>query len=202
MAYRKQWYTFGIRSAASIEYDLPVSALNNGDTVFNIDTDKPEYIYVPPYANEPTSRIWMNEDCVYVDDITRASEVGNIVQLHLDLQSGGANPTTWVQKCGTGTPRYYGQFLGVVYRVPIGSDSLNPAYGRAVAIQGIYNVKFTVLTNGVTAGNLAVISSVAGEASQTGSTASLGVIGVIMETKTFNETDRLAKVMIQSFSSK
>lgn len=201
MSYRKQWYTFGIRSRSAIEL-MPENALNNGDTVFNVDIDKPEYVYTPSYATNPDDRIWMNEDCVYVDDLERTSYIGNIVQVRTDdIFSGPGNQTTWVQKCGTGVPFYVGQFLGVVYRIPIGTDVFNPSYGRAVAIQGIYNVKFTSATTNVTAGNLAIISSTAGEASQTGSTASTGVIGVIMETKTLG-VDKLAKVMIQSFSSK
>jgi hypothetical protein len=64
----------------------------------------------------------------------------------------------------------------------------------------MYNVKFTSATETVTAGNLAVLSS-NGEAVQVGSAATLGVIGVIMETKTLG-VDKLARVMIQSFSSK
>lgn len=204
MAYRKQWYTFGIRDEASIA-TIPYADLNHGDNVYNTDIAKTNYLIDTSkvYTNSVTgygdAKIWTNEDCVLVCDLPNNTAVGNVVQLMLNMFSSGSNPATWIQKSGTGVSHYAGQLLGVVYQLGI---SGSPAtYFRSVAQQGIYDVKFTAATTTVTAGNLAIVSATAGEAAQTGSSATTGVIGVIMETKTLG-VDKLAKVMIQSFSSR
>ena len=204
MAYRKQWYTFGIRTTSDID-SLAATDLTNGDTVYNVDIDKPEYLLdtsaISPYYS--ASKIWSNEDCVLVQDfyrVTNPCNIGNVVSLMLGVYSSPGNTNTWVEKCGTGVARYAGQFLGVVNRYEVGLTGTT-SQNKMVAIQGIYDVKFTSATINVTAGNYAILSATAGECSQGSSTASTGAVGIIMETKTL-DVDRLAKVMIQSFSSR
>ena len=200
MAYRKQWYTFGARTNADAAL-IPVSEIKNGDTYFSLDWQKPMYMrdmsLLPNYGSGSQGKIWTNDDMF----------VGYAPNTGLYLLSPGTvvsiNFTTlyadndWDVTLSPAVASYnYKYFCGVVAVGTSPTETL-----RAVAIQGIYNVKFTASTTTVTAGNLAILSETPGEASQTGTTASIGVVGVIMETKTLG-VDRLAKVMIQSFSSK
>ena len=198
MAYRKQWYTFGPKSNTLMDQ---VNAnfgdeIKNGDTYFSTTWGKPMYCNDLDLQPNVVSadKIWLNEDMIW-DVIGSGStpQIGSPVCLDIVTQ--------WAEGLG-----------GVIVRRATSSDSLRyvgvVANGGfyigttlGIAIQGMYNVKFTAATTTVTAGNLAVLSSTSGEATQVGSTATLGVIGVIMETKTLG-VDKLARVMIQSFSSK
>jgi hypothetical protein len=169
--------------------------IKNGDTYFSTTWGKPMYCNDLDLQPNVVSadKIWLNEDMIWgVIGSGSTPQIGSAVCLD--------TISSWAEGLG-----------GVIVRRATSADSLRyvgvVANGGfyigttlGIAIQGMYNVKFTSVTETVTAGNLAVLSS-NGEAAQVGSTATLGVIGVIMETKTLG-IDKLARVMIQSFSSK
>jgi hypothetical protein len=197
MAYRKQWYTYGAKSNSVMD-QLNANfgdEIKNGDTYFSTTWGKPMYCNDLDLQPNVVSadKIWLNEDMIWgVIGSGSTPQIGSAVCLD--------TISSWAEGLG-----------GVIVRRATSADSLRyvgvVANGGfyigttlGIAIQGMYNVKFTSATETVTAGNLAVLSS-NGEAVQVGSAATLGVIGVIMETKTLG-VDKLARVMIQSFSSK
>jgi len=200
MAYRKQWYTFGAKSNSLMDQvnDFPYGTnVKNGDTYFSTTWGKPMYCNDLDLQPNVVSadKIWLNEDMIWaVIGSGSTPQIGSPVCL--DITS------SWAEGLGGVIVRRAGisdslRYVGVVVN---GGFYIGTTLG--IAIQGIYDVKFTEATTTVTAGNLAVLSSSSiGEAAQVGSTATLGVIGVIMQTKTLG-VDKLAKVMIQSFSSK
>jgi len=197
MAYRKQWYTYGAKSNSVMD-QLNANfgdEIKNGDTYFSTTWGKPMYCNDLDLQPNVVSadKIWLNEDMIWgVVGSGSTPQIGSAVCLD--------TISSWAEGLGGVIVRRAGisdslRYVGVVVN---GGFYISTTLG--IAIQGMYNVKFTSATTTVTAGNLAVLSS-NGEATQTGSTATLGVIGVIMETKTLG-VDKLARVMIQSFSSK
>ena len=199
MAYRKQWYTFGAKSNSLMDQvnDFPMGTnVKHGDTYFSTTWGKPMYcndLDLQPNAVS-ADKIWLNEDMIWgVIGTGSTPQIGNTVCLDVSVGWAEGLGGVIIRRAGISDSLRY---VGVVAN---GGFYIGTTLG--IAIQGIYDVKFTEATTTVTAGNLAVLSSTSGEATQVGSTATLGVIGVIMQTKTLG-VDKLAKVMIQSFSSK
>lgn len=201
MAYRKQWYTFGAKSNSLMDQvnDYPMGTnVKNGDTYFSTTWGKPMYCNDLDLQPNVVSadKIWLNEDMIWAAIGSGSTpQIGSTVCLDTTSSWAEGLGGVIIRRAGISTSDIV-RYVGVV---ATGGFYIGTTLG--IAIQGMYDVKFTVATTTVTAGNWAVLSSTLGEASQTASNPTTGVVGVIMETKSLG-VDRLAKVMIQTFSSK
>jgi hypothetical protein len=144
-------------------------------------------------------KIWLNEDMVYGSDASNGGlcQLGTPVTI---LTGSLYSPNNIALPLIPAGANDFAKYVGIIAWVPYDVTSSFPQ-GRGIAIQGMYNVRFTEETTYVQEGNLALLSSTSGRAAQGGPVGELGVIGVIMESKTL-DADKLALVMIQSFSSK